>query len=83
MLRQLVLRYRSAFVNGAQFYAAIGKIVPELQACGKCLHEYSIFQLRYSVDFEDVTFGGGITRKRVLHDDLPLRPPADLLNRGI
>ena len=85
MLRQLVsvLRYRAAFVNGAQFYAEIGKIVSELQACGECLHEHSIFQLRYSVDFEDVTFGGRIIRKGVIHDDLPHRPPADLLEQGI
>ena len=74
MLQQLasVLRHRSAFVSRAQFYSAIGKITPELQACGECLHEHSIFQLRYAVDFEDVTFGGGITRKGVIHDDLIL-----------
>ena len=53
MLRQLVsvFRYQIAFVSRAQFYSAIGKIVPELQTCGKCLHKHSIFQLRYSVDF--------------------------------
>jgi len=53
----------------AQFDVTARQVLLELQACRECSHKHSIFQCGYSVDFDDVTFVGGIVGEFVLHEN--------------
>jgi hypothetical protein len=66
-------RRRCKLVGGlvsiAQFDGTVRKLLLELQPRRERFYKHAIFRFRYSVDFDDVTFGERVIGEFVLHEN--------------